>query len=307
MVGYLNSTDAANHCANFCVGADGDTSHYEFRSCLRACLLVKSPIRYCKAAPKPSLKACVSRMHARGSIQNISDSIAACVQKQDVLATFDVVNKLGKRQKRDLVEHGDVAMKLLKLIVTGLAMISLGACSKTVQWEEEVPLNTGETIVVKRSGSYTYKGLTSDGNAFSWNPEWRSTIEFAYKGKQYTHTDAMTLVLIAIASDGTPNLAATAGSEWSRKHNYYCVTPSYVQLRPDGSGKVWTWPEKIDPWLYGLSTNLVFGLAALADDGKRFTPADRRQKNASLTGRYKEFETIDPTYLADNCPKRKQP
>lgn len=199
-------------------------------------------------------------------------------------------------------------MKLLKILMTGLAMISLGACSKTVQWEEEVPLNTGETIVVKRSGSYTYKGLTSDGNAFSWNPEWRSTIEFAYKGKQYTHTDVVELILIAIGPDGVPNLVADPQRDgWNWKNRYYCVIPYYVQFRPDSTGKVWTWPEKIDPWLHGLPTNLVFGLAALADDGKRFTPADRRQKNASVTGRYKEFETIDPTYKADQCPTRKLP
>ena len=85
--------------------------------------------------------------------------------------------------KPDGAESTGTDMKLLKLLMIGLAMISLAACFKAVQWEEEVPLNTGETIVVKRSGSYTYKGLTSDGNAFSWNPEWRSTIEFAYEGK----------------------------------------------------------------------------------------------------------------------------
>lgn len=198
-----------------------------------------------------------------------------------------------------------IRMNPIKLILIGLAMTSLAACSKTVQWEEEVPLNTGETIVVKRSGSYTYKGLTSDGNAFSWNPEWRSIIEFTYKGKRYSHTDDAPIKLLAIAPDGTPNLVASTGADWAWKNKYYCVTPSYVQFRPDSTGKVWTWPEKIDPWLYGLPTNLVFGLVALADDGKRFTPEDRQQKNASLAGRYKEFKNIDPTYTADNCPKRK--
>ena len=42
-------------------------------------------------------------------------------------------------------------MNPIKLILIGLAMTALTACSKTVEWEEEVPLNTGETIVVKRT------------------------------------------------------------------------------------------------------------------------------------------------------------
>lgn len=196
-------------------------------------------------------------------------------------------------------------MKLFKLLMTGLAMTSLAACSKTVQWEEEVPLNTGETIVVKRSGSYTYKGLTSDGNAFSWNPEWRSTIEFTYKGKQYSHTDDAPLQLLAIAPDGTPNLIAATGAEWGRKNKYYCVTPSYVQFRPDSTGKAWTWPDKIDVWLYGLPTNLLLDLASLADDGKKFSSEEQQKKNASITERSKQFKNIDPTYKTNDCATRK--
>lgn len=197
-------------------------------------------------------------------------------------------------------------MSLIKPVLIGFAMITLTACTRNVNWEEDVPLNTGETIVVKRSGSYMYQGLTSDGDHFRYVPEWRSTVEFTYKGKKYSHTDVLTLILIAIGSDGVPALVADPRRDgWNWKNNYYCVTPSYVQLRPDSSGKKWTWPEKIDPWLYGLPTNLVFGLPALGDDGKKFTPSDRRQQNASIAEYYKEFKSIDPTYKTDNCPTRK--
>ena len=195
-------------------------------------------------------------------------------------------------------------MNSIKLILIGFILTATTACTRNVDWEEEIPLNTGETIVVKRSGSYTYQGLKSDGNHFRYIPERRKTIAFTYKGKRYSYTDESTLQLLAIAPNGTPNLVAPAGGEWARKNNYYCVTPSYVQFRPDSSGKVWTWPEKIDPWLYGLPTNLVFGLASLEDDGKRFTPADRWQENASIT-RYKEYKNIDQTHQSDNCPTRK--
>ena len=197
-------------------------------------------------------------------------------------------------------------MNIIKtILLIGLAMISLTGCTKTVQWEEEVLLNTGETIVVKRNGSYKYKGLTSDSNAFSYVPEWQSTIEFTYKEKKYSHTDDAPLQLLAIAPDGTPNLIAATGAEWGRKNKYHCVTPSYVQFRPDNTGKAWTWPDKIDVWLYGLRTNLLLGLAPLADDGKKFSSEEQQQENASITERSKQFKNIDPTYTTNNCPTRK--
>lgn len=45
-------------------------------------------------------------------------------------------------------------MSFLKLLLIGLVMTALTACSKTVQWEEEVPLNTGDVIWVKREVVY---------------------------------------------------------------------------------------------------------------------------------------------------------
>ena len=35
----------------------------------------------------------------------------------------------------------------LRILVAMVAALQLTACSKTVQWEEEVPLNTGETKI----------------------------------------------------------------------------------------------------------------------------------------------------------------
>jgi hypothetical protein len=202
------------------------------------------------------------------------------------------------------------AMKLLKrplrISLLVAAALQLAACSKTVQWEEEVPLNTGETIWVKRSGTYTYRCEFAVGTGCGYAPDWRSAIEFSYKGKRYRHTEVVTLILLAIGPDGVPNLVADPRrDEWNWKHKYYCVTPFYVQFRPDSSGKNWAWPERIDPWLYGLPTNLIFGLPPLESNGKKFTPADRAQKNASITGMHSQFERIDPAYSTDNCPPRR--
>ncbi|MDP2816968.1 MAG: hypothetical protein Q8O29_01575 [Polaromonas sp.] len=196
--------------------------------------------------------------------------------------------------------------KLLQILVTLLAALQLTACSRTVQWEEEVPLNTGEMIVVKRTGSYTFKSAPGNPLEFGYGPEWRSTIEFTYKGRRYTHTDDAGLVLLAIAPDGTPNLVASAANhDWQWKNNYFCTTPFYVQLKPDSSGKQWSWPEQIDSWLYNLPTNLIFGLVPLETSGRRLSPADRVVSNASVTVAFKHYQTIDPTHTTQSCPRRK--
>ena len=187
------------------------------------------------------------------------------------------------------------------MTLVALVIVQLSACSRTVQWEEEVPLNTGETIWVKRSGTYSFGSESGNPLRFGYNPDWRSTIEFTYKGKKYSHTDAAGLILLAIDPDGIPNLVAMAGEyDWQWKNNYHCVVPFYVQFRPDATGKNWNWPQQIDPWLYSLQTNLMFGLAPISFEQKKYTPADRINKNGSLLI-FREYQQIDPTYKYETC------
>lgn len=47
----------------------------------------------------------------------------------------------------------------------------LSACSKTVQWEEEVPLNTGETIWVKRTVVYSAQGGAGNPLDMAYRPK----------------------------------------------------------------------------------------------------------------------------------------
>jgi hypothetical protein len=48
-----------------------------------------------------------------------------------------------------------------------VAVFLLSACSKTVTWEEEVPLNTGEVIWVERVDSYE-RVLVDHGLSLGW-------------------------------------------------------------------------------------------------------------------------------------------
>ena len=71
---------------------------YQFRSSLRAYLLVKTSIRYPKTTQKVSPDARKSRRRASSGTRNTPNSIAACAGKQGGLATFSRVNRRQKSQ-----------------------------------------------------------------------------------------------------------------------------------------------------------------------------------------------------------------
>ena len=194
--------------------------------------------------------------------------------------------------------------------ISGLALL-VGSCAfmtrdRTVTWEEEVPLNTGETIVVKRTGRYIDFDYDLSQNRLGYKPDPVSTIEFAYKGKRYEHTNDAMLMLLVIAQDGRPNLVAEpTNHDWHWKNKYYCVNPFYVQFVPNEAGNKWNWPEKIDSWLYGRGANLTPGLLPLSDNKKKLTAAEVQKILRSVNAGYPEFLSIDIKYVVTNkCPRR---
>ncbi len=181
------------------------------------------------------------------------------------------------------------AKTFLKFILITLTALVITACSKTVQWEEEVPLNTGETIVVKRSGKYEYEYIANWG--FGYKPIGPSTIDFEYKGKKYSHSDEIRLLLLAISPDGIPNLIAEPDM-WGWNNNFPCITPYYVQFVPIENGIRWQWSKQVEPWLFNLPTNLLIGNSDIEDNGKRLLPADRKNKNASILSNEKNSKIV---------------
>ena len=189
-----------------------------------------------------------------------------------------------------------------RIVCVAFFTLLLTACTRGVQWEEEVLLNTGETIVVQRSGTYTYQAEPG-GLRPGWDPDWRSTIEFTYKGRRYSYTGDAFIQLLAIGPDMSPTLVADARG-WGNKNNYPCVTPYYVQFNPDHTGKNWSWRPRIDPWLHNLPTNLMIGLAPLDSTQRRFDAAARRQVNASLLSFAANYQRVDPLFKPENCVER---
>jgi hypothetical protein len=196
---------------------------------------------------------------------------------------------------------------LLKFLLLLMAISFLpSACSKTVQWEEEVPLNTGETIWVKRTVKYTYQGGAGNPLDIAYRPERGSYVtEFTWGGKHYRFDLDSGIVLIAISPQGYPVLVGE-GDYWNLIGKYKCTTPLYVQFVPDATGRNWTWPSKIEPWLYNLETNRLFAIPTPDQPKQRYTVEERKAANAPGLARSLSRQKINPAYTGDLCkPKEK--
>lgn len=195
--------------------------------------------------------------------------------------------------------------KLLRMLLPVLAALQLTACSKTVQWEEEVPLNTGETIWVKRSVVYSLKGAGANPFDIGYRPDYMETLSFQWGNKKYVYEGNADLIVLAISPQKQPVLVAPAANKgWDWNHNYHCATPHYVQFVPDESGRNWTWPPEIEPWLYGTSSNLMGHLGKPEEMQKRYTAQQRSEEDAISLMQSPPRAKIDPKFIDRNCKRR---
>lgn len=181
----------------------------------------------------------------------------------------------------------------------------LTACSRTVSWEEEVPLNTGEMIWVKREVTYKLQGAGGNPLDLAYRPDWTEQISFEWKGKKYSYVGDAAIMLLAISpTTKHPVLVAQAANkEWSRRNKYRCTTPFYVQFVPSDGGHDWSWPPNIEPWLIGLSHNLM---AKRDDFGKmkaRYTTNERREMDQAMAIQDPPSARVDPNFKFDQCSK----
>jgi hypothetical protein len=192
--------------------------------------------------------------------------------------------------------------KPLQILLALVAATQITACSKTVQWEEEVPLNTGETIWVKRSMPWVFKGGYGNPFDMSMSPTGEQTIRFKYAGTEYSFTGRAHVLWIAISPARQPVLVAPAADYgWASENSYTCVIPYYVQLVPDTTGKRWTWPKKIEPWLYELPANVMASIPQLSEKGQeRYTTQDRNQRDATYRLQSCGGRQISPLYEASS-------
>lgn len=206
-------------------------------------------------------------------------------------------------------------MKLYRRFIVTLCIIvalsPLAACSTPVEWDEEVLLNTGETILVRRKIEYALRGGFGNPADIAMRPTNVQQIRFTYSHTEYMYEGRINLILLAISPDGKPNLVAPAADyNWANdwEHKYSCVVPFYVQLVPDSTGKVWTWPKRPESWLFGLPSNLMVSRPGYREPRKaRYDNNDRVQRDSVYRLKFPPGASIDPSYKAEcvNYPVEK--
>jgi hypothetical protein len=71
--------------------------------------------------------------------------------------------------------------------VPSLLLSACGKSLKIVEWEEEVPLNTGEIIWVKRADTYTRRSEPGNPLKMGWWPYAHRTYKFSWQGQSYLY------------------------------------------------------------------------------------------------------------------------
>lgn len=176
--------------------------------------------------------------------------------------------------------------------------------SKTVQWDEEVPLNTGETIWVTRTVTYNLKGAGGNPFDIDYYPDKTQNIRFTWNGKSYFYEGYADLILLAISPNRQPVLIAPAANyTWDWNNDYRCASPHYVQFVPDESGRKWNWPPEIEPWLYGLPTNLMGRLGRAKEMQARYTAQQRSKEDATVLMQTPSRAKIEPKFTDIDCKK----
>jgi len=184
-----------------------------------------------------------------------------------------------------------------------LAIMQLTGCAKTVQWEEEVLLNTGETIWVTKEVRYTIRGQSGNPADLGYRPDFKESTSFKYSDRSYSYTGDASIMVLAISPQRLPVLLAIASSasDWAYKNRYECVTPYYVQLMPDSTGLQWTWPDKIEPWTYNLPANLMRNRDHPSEVKRRYTVGDKVKQTYMQDPSLSAVQKIDPLFTGIRC------
>ena len=195
--------------------------------------------------------------------------------------------------------------QIQRMVLIFIAALQLAACSKTIQWEEEVPLNTGDVIWVKRTVTYKLKGASANPLDMGYRPDWKEEIAFEWKGKEYRYAGDAGLMLLAISPiTQQPVLVADAAfKSWDWRHDFRCTTPYYAQLSPSANGKDWSWPPSIEPWLFDMTSNLMIHREKMEKMKARYTAGDRMALDRTIAIQSPRLVRIDPSYKFDQCFK----
>ena len=182
----------------------------------------------------------------------------------------------------------------------------VGSCSfltrdRKVSWEEEVLLNTGETIWVRRDLLYQLQGASGNPLDIKYSPSWVEVLTFNWQGSKYVYKGDAGIILVAISPvSKKPVLVADPTiKEWYRANNYKCTRPYYVQFEPVADSLVWKFSNGIEKWLFGLPYNIMQHLPKLEDVRRRYYARDRFELDRVIAAQSPHLVRVDPNFFYD--------
>lgn len=184
------------------------------------------------------------------------------------------------------------------IVALGFAWLSFSR-SKTVEWDEEVPLSTGETILVHRAD--VYKGGSEPGNPFKsgwWIKNRR--FDFFWRGQKYSYDSSS-------FAGGDPMLLYIYPSEQIVALVAYskdCQKAGYAEFR--WMNGEWVVQQNLNPALIGLPRNLMEHSSA--EDGdipQRVTQEWIRQSRFDLPQRGGSLTHLPESKISANCTRSK--
>lgn len=188
-------------------------------------------------------------------------------------------------------------MRSLKFIVLMSLAFLLMACSKTVQWEEEVPLNTGEVIWVKRIDTFDRRSEPGNPLQMGW---WlnKRNYAFAWRGQEYAYeTKVKTGGPILIHAFAEQKVIAIVDSAWP-------ACAGYGEFRRiNGS---WHLQQDVAASIVGQPRNLMDYYSA--DDGaipSRVTQEFIRNSRFDLPQNGGSLTLLPASKIAINCSRSK--
>jgi hypothetical protein len=175
------------------------------------------------------------------------------------------------------------------------AAFMLGACgdadAKTVSWEEETRLNSGEVVWVKRTDSFSRRAEPGNPLASGWWPEARR-YEFTWRGRQYAYETNPKESLGAIV------LAVRGQQLILLDRSRACRTPGFAEFVFDGSR--WQLQKSVGSDMLGQARNLMYSNANI-QDGQRLSADDKLARDKAIGGRAAPPMTVDISNIAAHC------
>jgi len=180
-----------------------------------------------------------------------------------------------------------------------LFALQVTACSKTaktVSWEEEVRLNTGETIWIKRSDQFETKSEPGNPLQSALWPGMR-TYEFDWRGQHYVYTttskESLGALMLYVVGGSSLVVVDTTRA---------CAKAGFAEFRWVEGG--WQLQPNVSPELVGQPRNLMAHYAADGSISGRVT-TDMKTAEDTAPRRARVALTLEAASVATDCSRRK--